>query len=143
MVQSRSLTEPEKKIVAARQKWRCSTCKGVLPATYQIDHTVPLVDGGADDISNCTALCPNCHALKTMNEGIERRRKARDTAHVYETRVDYVVSPGTVRCELCRRSRPIDAPHVICPAVELPSGTATALKASLAKFAYLPTARIW
>ena len=54
MPSKRSISEPEKKVVAARQKWRCSGCDNLLEATYQIDHTVPLWKGGGDVHTNMT-----------------------------------------------------------------------------------------
>ena len=44
----------------------------MLSEAFQIDHTVPLWKGGADEESNCSALCANCHAVKTQIEATER-----------------------------------------------------------------------
>ena len=71
---ARRLTAYEKRVVAARGEWRCSTCTDLLQATYEVDHTIPLHKGGDDHIDNCTALCKECHAQKTMHEEIERLR---------------------------------------------------------------------
>lgn len=76
----RKLTGAQKKIVAAQQEWRCAACACVLPASYHVDHVVPLWDGGADTVDACQALCGTCHADKTQREAIdraERRRVAR------------------------------------------------------------------
>lgn len=64
----RRVTERVKKQVAADQEWKCSMCKYVLSSAYQIDHINPLWKGGSNDRDNLTALCPNCHALKTQQE---------------------------------------------------------------------------
>ena len=74
----RSFTEAQKKIIAARQRWACSACGETLSAAYQVDHTVPLWAGGADDADNATALCANCHAVKTQSEAVERAKRRRD-----------------------------------------------------------------
>ena len=75
----RSLSAAESKRIAATYGWRCAACGELLPAAFQIDHVVPLADGGADDESNMQSLCPGCHADKTQREAI-RRAKARRPA---------------------------------------------------------------
>lgn len=114
----RRITEPEKKLVAARQQWRCSDCNDVLPAAYQVDHTVPLCDGGLDAISNCTAMCPNCHARKTQLEHIARFRGP-TVERTYEDREDSF-NGNRVRCSLCLRTRNAHAAHNFCTAIERP-----------------------
>jgi len=66
----RSVSETKKKFVASRQNWKCLTCGETLPATYQVDHIVPLENYGTNDIQNLRALCPNCHAMKTAMDNI-------------------------------------------------------------------------
>jgi hypothetical protein len=44
-----------------------------LPATYQIDHVVPLQHGGDNSFTNLQALCPDCHATKTLTEAIDQK----------------------------------------------------------------------
>ena len=84
----RLLSEAVKKQVAYRQQWKCSVCRELLPPSYQIDHTIPLCDGGADDESNTTAMCPTCHANKTQQEHINRHyhsvsKRSSDGAEVF------------------------------------------------------------
>lgn len=64
----RSLGEVAKKRTAAAQGWRCAQCQQLLPATFQVDHVVPLAVGGSNDAHNLAALCPGCHAEKTQLE---------------------------------------------------------------------------
>jgi 5-methylcytosine-specific restriction protein A len=33
---------------------------------FQVDHIIQLSDGGPDQPDNMIALCPNCHAAKTL-----------------------------------------------------------------------------
>ena len=68
----RRFTQAQKKQVAARQKWTCLDCAKILPSSYQVDHIVPLWQGGEDNLENAQALCPDCHAEKTQHEAIER-----------------------------------------------------------------------
>ncbi|MGB0549525.1 MAG: HNH endonuclease [Limisphaerales bacterium] len=120
MPQRRTLSEPAKKTVAARQSWRCSECRQLLPPTYQVDHTTPLCDGGADTVANCTAMCPNCHATKTQREAIARATAppAQAAAAAYDNRTD-VFAGGVATCTLCMQSRPEHEPHVRCLAIDL------------------------
>jgi hypothetical protein len=62
----------EQKIVGARQNWRCAACDCLLPSSFQLDHIIPLWNGGANDLSNANCLCSCCHATKTQLESIER-----------------------------------------------------------------------
>lgn len=65
----------EKRLVAARQGWKCGRCACVLSATFEVDHIVALHKGGADDYErNAEALCRECHARKTQREEVERLR---------------------------------------------------------------------
>ena len=58
-----------KKLVAARQKWRCAVCGKLLEAGYEIDHINPLQHGGSNDAGNLQALCRSpCHIQKSASE---------------------------------------------------------------------------
>ena len=46
---------------------RCEARGYARPAT-QLDHIVPLIDGGKDDESNYQSLCDECHKVKTADE---------------------------------------------------------------------------
>jgi hypothetical protein len=50
----------------------CSVCRELLQSAYQVDHTIPLWKGGEDAARNASAMCANCHALKTVDEAGER-----------------------------------------------------------------------
>tara|TARA_B110001450_G_C17493964_1_gene429527 strand:+ start:254 stop:586 length:333 start_codon:yes stop_codon:yes gene_type:complete len=80
MVVTRRLTAHEKRFVAARGGWTCSVCHGMLDATYEVDHIVPLHKGGEDHVDNCQALHRTCHAEKTQREEIERLHNLQMTA---------------------------------------------------------------
>ena len=72
----RRLTGIEKRRVAAAHAWRCAICKELLPSNYEIDHILPLSEGGADrDTANLQPLCQPCHAKKTDDETIMRLRR--------------------------------------------------------------------
>ena len=61
-------TDLVRRIVAARQQWKCAMCEHLLSAYYQIDHVRPLFLGGSNHNDNLQALCANCHAEKTATE---------------------------------------------------------------------------
>ena len=61
----RRVTESTKKLVAAKQQWKCGQCGRVLDETYEIDHIIPLYRGGSNDAINLMALDPICHRKKT------------------------------------------------------------------------------
>lgn len=133
----RTISDPEKKIVAARQGWKCSVCKKLLPAAFQVDHTISLAVGGEDSISNCTAMCPNCHAEKTQLEAIARHRKAVKLLPTYEERTDIFLTPTLVKCSLCSRTRHVSLDHNVCIAIEAPDLHAIALKNRLSQFTFV------
>lgn len=132
----RGFTESMKKIVAARQQWKCSECRELLESTYQIDHTIPLWKGGLDCFeTNATALCPKCHAVKTQREGIERahlhrlkrEKQAQEAREEFfrtvekEERAKQRVtkhSNGTWECEECGKKNYEMWPHQHCAVVE-------------------------
>ncbi len=69
--------------ILVKQKFACAqvsnyTCPilGRLfdEAGYDIDHVLPLADGGSNDVSNLQALCPSCHRVKTARENRDRDR---------------------------------------------------------------------
>jgi len=106
----RTLTNAEKRHVAARQLWRCDHCNKLLEATYQVDHVVALADGGRDHVLNCVALCVGCHAKKTHKEVLARSNakwvKSAEKNPEPE-REDVVVSKILQQCTTCGQKRPV------------------------------------
>lgn len=68
-------TRKQKKIIASNQKWTCNMCKEMLKDDYEIDHKIPLHQGGTCDTRNGQALCPDCHREKTKIENKKLNRK--------------------------------------------------------------------
>lgn len=87
----RKFRESHKRIVAARQEWRCGSCDNLLSSAFQVDHVIPLWKGGADEISNATASCACCHAKKTQLEAIDRADRAEEARQreAEKARVDF------------------------------------------------------
>jgi 5-methylcytosine-specific restriction protein A len=61
----RNVSESKKKFVAARQQWKCAICGCLLDETYEVDHLIPLYEGGSNENDNLIALDPICHRKKT------------------------------------------------------------------------------
>jgi len=80
------------KILGEQQQWRCKMCTSLLKSTSQVDHVIPLFEGGTNDPDNLEILCVDCHSRKTQNE-VDRQQK----------RV-FTLDPKTlsVKCENCK-----------------------------------------
>lgn len=53
---------------------QCSECKGLKRIANEVDHVVPLSQGGTDDDSNLIAIAAYpCHARKTARESARGR----------------------------------------------------------------------
>jgi 5-methylcytosine-specific restriction endonuclease McrA len=65
------LGERIRKVVAASQQWRCHDCNELLSASFEVDHVLPVSQGGTNDLSNLNALCRNCHGERTSRQGME------------------------------------------------------------------------
>lgn len=137
----RTFTADEKRLVGARQRWLCSSCASLLPASFEVDHTVPLHDGGRDDLRNATAMCPNCHAAKSQLERVARMSTAVPREALYAAREDAVVRVGGseyYECALCRQRRPATCAAHVCLEIEAPGALRRAVRSSLARFEYAP-----
>lgn len=61
--------------IAVAQQFKCQRCGRVwLPWRDQVDHDVPLEQGGGNDDSNLNLLCDECHKAKTADEARARSR---------------------------------------------------------------------
>lgn len=49
---------------------QCEECRvsGSLRVAHEVDHIVPLAQGGSDNASNLRAISKDCHRLKTQRE---------------------------------------------------------------------------
>lgn len=64
-----------RKRIAVEQQFRCQDCGCVwLPWRDQVDHDVPLEQGGSNDDGNLNLLCVDCHNTKTAQEAAARAR---------------------------------------------------------------------
>lgn len=56
--------------ILLRDNYTCQLClfKGIEVKADEVDHIMPLADGGADTDSNKQSLCIECHKAKTKAE---------------------------------------------------------------------------
>lgn len=58
-----------------KQRGQCANCKKCIRGGYHIDHIVPLVRGGDNDIGNIQLLCPACNGEKWALDPLEWARR--------------------------------------------------------------------
>lgn len=46
------LGERLRKVVAANQRWNCGNCNEILQACFEVDHIIPVCNGGTNDQRN-------------------------------------------------------------------------------------------
>jgi len=61
--------------LAVKQRFKCIGCSGSIKNEYHVDHIVPLVAGGSNDISNIQLLCPTCNLRKHAKMPLEWARE--------------------------------------------------------------------
>jgi 5-methylcytosine-specific restriction protein A len=83
---------------------RCAACERKIgPAdTWQCDHVVALVNGGANAEANLQVLCGWCHRAKTADDVAEKSRSARIRARHLGVRSGPVM-PGSRRSKFKKK----------------------------------------
>jgi len=65
----KNFSEFEKQSIASHFDYKCNVCRtNLLERDYQIDHKLPIANGGKNSIDNLQPLCKKCHLTKTKNE---------------------------------------------------------------------------
>ena len=55
--------------IAARDGLVCHYCEAVVkPASFTVDHIVPVTKGGTEDLSNLVACCRSCNSKKGVKD---------------------------------------------------------------------------
>lgn len=67
-----------RKAALRRAGRRCEKCQSWKDV--QVDHVIPVSQGGTHALANLMVLCGDCHATKTATEGGGFRKPARDPA---------------------------------------------------------------
>lgn len=61
-----SLTKDERFDLIRSQKYKCNLCLNPFgSSSFEIDHIIPLEQGGTNDMANLQGLCDSCHIFKT------------------------------------------------------------------------------
>lgn len=60
--------QDERKEILLIGNSQCNQCKKCIKKHFEIDHIMPLAQGGSNDIENLQILCKGCHQEKTRNE---------------------------------------------------------------------------
>jgi hypothetical protein len=71
-----SLTKDERFELIRCQNYKCNLCLNPFGSSYfEIDHIVPLEQGGTNDLINLQGLCDSCHIFKTtvLDRGVIAR----------------------------------------------------------------------
>ena len=64
-----SFSEFEKNAICSAKDYKCCECRtNLLDRGFDIDHKLPLANGGKNTIENLQALCKKCHKNKTAKE---------------------------------------------------------------------------
>lgn len=73
--QRESIPEKTKFEIIREQDIKCNLCLTIMGGTYEIDHIIPLEQGGTNNKSNLQALCTQCHIFKTsvLDRGVIAR----------------------------------------------------------------------
>ena len=71
-----SLPKEVKNYVFQRDNFQCQSCGKSKPETaLEVDHIIPLVNGGSNDISNLQCLCCRCNRQKKHHFDQRFRRR--------------------------------------------------------------------
>lgn len=65
--------------VLQRDKYLCAPCSdlGRVTEATEVDHRVPIAEGGTDEPENLQAICRECHKQKTQAESKRARAQRR------------------------------------------------------------------
>lgn len=79
-----------RRVVRARDHGICAACgvdtKAAHLGAWELDHRIPLIDGGSKDLQNLQTLCVPCHKAKTAREAGERARRRSRQADLLQGR---------------------------------------------------------
>jgi len=113
--QRETFSDKDRMEIIARQSMRCNLCltpfqKLLHDLTFEIDHIIPLEQGGSNAKANLQGLCPSCHIYKTtvLDKGvIARLLQASKRSGINPTRTEVLE-----QCQIMYRNRNRkNAPH--------------------------------
>jgi len=65
------ITAADIKFLIGKQRGKCPVCRKKLGKKYHLDHIVPLVKGGTNELTNAQLLHPICNCSKQARDPIE------------------------------------------------------------------------
>ena len=65
-----SFSEMERSAIASSQSYNCNICEIELNDNreFDVDHIIPIANGGKNTVDNLQAICKTCHSEKTKVE---------------------------------------------------------------------------
>lgn len=86
MTARKSISTTKRKAFFEAQGRKCSLCSGIIKPPHEkwdIEHTIPLAMGGADEPGNWTVVHRKCHVAKTAKDLANlAKAKAREAIHL-------------------------------------------------------------
>ena len=70
---SRYISAADYNLVKQKYNSQCAKCG--RKNNLEMDHIIPVIDGGSSDISNLQILCSECHTEKTILDNRERAKR--------------------------------------------------------------------
>jgi 5-methylcytosine-specific restriction protein A len=72
----------QRRAVGERDRGKCETCPAVVqvdayPHQWEMDHRIPLAEGGSNKLDNLRTLCIPCHRKATAELAGRRAKRAR------------------------------------------------------------------
>jgi len=80
-------TKEERQQLLDKADGCCELCNKVLKKAFDIDHIIPLAEGGTNDSNNLQVLCKPCHFEKTQTEHEQGYIKLSQTESSFNTTV--------------------------------------------------------
>jgi hypothetical protein len=64
MAKRKRFSEAERLLLALRAQNFCEYCKAFVPDTFEIEHIIPLAQGGSNELDNLAVACGGCNNRK-------------------------------------------------------------------------------
>jgi hypothetical protein len=64
MAKRKRFSELERTVIARRAQNFCEYCKVFVPDTFEIEHIIPLIQGGSNELDNLAVSCGGCNNRK-------------------------------------------------------------------------------
>lgn len=65
MAKRKRFSETERSFIVRRAQAYCEYCKTFVPDTFEIEHIIPLIQNGTDDLDNLALSCGGCNSRKS------------------------------------------------------------------------------